>query len=425
MIRTLRDRPLKMPVLWNDLTDPMTVARAIALDVQVFRPELGSGPRALPSWARFYLAPTALVVVVQPGQTWHRAEQALVYGLHHSDAVGVPLVVALPEEVAGENSAVTATLVRAAYLHPGRASVWTYGPADGVHACPPLTREEAQAAVREESPALRGQVKPLPHDHAEDVAAALSRAVDELTDLPLIPAPRSATRTWTYRGLRVLSVVASTEETVVRTGVHSTERRVSGEGRHSIRPGALSDDHARAILDEVREACAGRAVAKESEQRAEHWFQSALPPLLHQVMPLAQRELGRSVMREVPTHRPAGGTGFIDLVALDDDGTLHLIETKLGSDPMLVLQGLDYLIWVEANTTLLLEAFGVERFERVVIDYVMAGRKGEALAAGSDVMGPYAAACRAALADDVRWQVHVAEAWRSEEGRLTPVPSAG
>ncbi|MBC3760829.1 hypothetical protein ACUN7V_14415 [Quadrisphaera oryzae] len=407
---------------WNEPIDPTGVARAIADDVQVFRPEPGTGPVRLPSWARFYLAPAALVVVVQPGLAWNQAEQALAYGLHHSEAVGVPLALAFPEEAGGGSSPVRASRVRAAYLRPGRVSVWTYGPVDGAHPCRPLTREEAQVAVREASTVLRGQVKPLPHDHAEDVAAALARAVDELTDLPLVPTPRSASRTWTYRGLRVLSVMASTDETVVRTGVHSTDRRLSHEGRHAIRPGALSDEFARAILEEVREACAGRAVAKESEQRAEHWFSSALPALLPQVMPLVEREVGRSVLREVPTYRPAGGTGFIDLVALDDDGTLHVIETTPGSDPMLVLQGLDHLIWVEANTRLLLEAFGVARVERVVIDYVLADRKGEALPAGTDVMGPYAAASRAALADDVRWQVHVAEAWTSNAGRLVPVP---
>lgn len=410
---------------WNASTDPMDVARAIAGDVQVHRPERGTGPTALPSWARFYLADRALVVVVEPGLAWHRAEQALAYGLHHSDAAGVPLAVAFSEDSLTGNSPVKASLIRAAHLQPGRVSVWTYGPAGGVRACPSLTRAEAQAAVREEAPALRAQPRRFVSAHAEDVAAALSRAIDDVDDLSLIPTPRSMTRTWTYRGLRVLSVVESSGDAVVRTGVHSTERRESDLGRHAIRPGALSDDFARAILDEVRGACAGPAVAEESAQRAEHWLQSALPPLLAQVMPLAGRELGRSVVREVPTRRPAGGTGSIDLVALDDDGTLHIIVTQLGSDPMLVLRGLDHLIWVDANPELLSESLGGRSSERVVVDYVLAGRKGEALPTGPDVMGPYAAANRAALADDVRWQVHTVEAWNTDAGRMVPVPSAG
>ena len=53
--------------------------------------------------------------------------------------------------------------------------------------------------------------------------------------------------------------------------------------------------------------------------------------------------------REYPGYRGPGRPGFIDFLVCDDVGNLHLIETKVGHDPKVVLQALDYGIWVRAN----------------------------------------------------------------------------
>ena len=36
-----------------------------------------------------------------------------------------------------------------------------------------------------------------------------------------------------------------------------------------------------------------------------------------------------------------GGTAYIDFLRLDDSATLRIVETKIGHDEMIVLQGLD------------------------------------------------------------------------------------
>jgi hypothetical protein len=46
---------------------------------------------------------------------------------------------------------------------------------------------------------------------------------------------------------------------------------------------------------------------------------------------------------------PAGRPGFIDFLGADTRGVLHVVETKIGHDPKVVLQALDYAIWVKAN----------------------------------------------------------------------------
>ncbi|GAA2163080.1 hypothetical protein [Pedococcus bigeumensis] len=46
---------------------------------------------------------------------------------------------------------------------------------------------------------------------------------------------------------------------------------------------------------------------------------------------------------------PAGRPGFIDFLGVDAAGVLHVVETKIGHDPKVVLQALDYAIWVRAN----------------------------------------------------------------------------
>jgi hypothetical protein len=64
--------------------------------------------------------------------------------------------------------------------------------------------------------------------------------------------------------------------------------------------------------------------------------------------------------RELPCVRPRGQRAFIDLAGVDAAGRIHLVETKIGDDPMLVLQGLDYWIWADAHRAELAEHLHVK-----------------------------------------------------------------
>ncbi len=58
----------------------------------------------------------------------------------------------------------------------------------------------------------------------------------------------------------------------------------------------------------------------------------------------------KDVRPEYPVWRGQGNAGFIDFLAIDDKGRLHLVETKVDPDDVTVmLQALDYAVWVLAN----------------------------------------------------------------------------
>jgi hypothetical protein len=82
------------------------------------------------------------------------------------------------------------------------------------------------------------------------------------------------------------------------------------------------------------------------------------------------------------------------------------VETKVGGDGMLVMQALDYLIWVTAQAASIREdrAWPAPETEgKVHIDLVLAP-KGNAPA-----LGPYTAGQLEALAGDVSWRVFLVD----------------
>ncbi len=116
--------------------------------------------------------------------------------------------------------------------------------------------------------------------------------------------------------------------------------------------------------------------------------------------------------REFPAFRAPERPGFIDFLGIDANGELHVVETKVGHDPKVLLQALDYAIWVEANQKAIREHLGAcwqgPEDGRVHLDLVLAG-KGNACA-----VNPYLPGQVAALAPDVPWRIFTVEDPRSE-----------
>ena len=115
----------------------------------------------------------------------------------------------------------------------------------------------------------------------------------------------------------------------------------------------------------------------------------------HQLQGILRREPGllrleHPLLRELPAWRPVGGKnppknplgrGYIDLVGLDPAGDITLVETKLGDDDMLVLQGLDYWIWAtrEENREWLAQRLNADRDRALVrLLYGIGGKSGTA-----------------------------------------------
>ncbi|KRE41056.1 hypothetical protein ASG74_14415 [Knoellia sp. Soil729] len=153
----------------------------------------------------------------------------------------------------------------------------------------------------------------------------------------------------------------------------------------------------------------------------EHWLQSVLrrhPEALG---------LEQPVLRELPAWRPGGslgtgqttprGRGFVDLAGLDAAGTLLLVETKLGADDMLVLQGLDYLIWAEANRERLTTRLDARKSIPFEISYCVGGKKG-----GDPSWSRHAKAQLSALAPDLRWHVQEVTNWTDDAPKAVRSP---
>ena len=162
-----------------------------------------------------------------------------------------------------------------------------------------------------------------------------------------------------------------------------------------------------AIQAEVQrdvEAGIGAARAREAGPYKEHLLQENL--MRHRVdVGWPESDV---LIREFPAVRPNGGTGYIDFLRVEHDGTMHIVETKIGHDEFVVLQGLDYWIWARSNKDLLRERFrnahGIEIRDDVAVDYVL----GDESKPGHSVpiLSPYAAAHLRYLPSDMRWRLH-------------------
>ena len=221
--------------------------------------------------------------------------------------------------------------------------VWTH---DGVSASTEQrpTRLSTQALVASEE-------DPLLHlgDRTQWVENLMLWAGQQLD---LDAAHRRDVRAWQCRGQRVLRIARTGSGLRVVAGIDWS----AGSAHQRPAVQVLLDGP----INADQEANARHAVEEGMQQRLsgvahkadEHWLQA--------VLRRHPRQLGleQPVLRD-SAWRPSGsagtkqatprGRGFVDLVGLDANGSLLLVETKLGADHMLVLQGLDYRIWAEAN----------------------------------------------------------------------------
>jgi len=141
-----------------------------------------------------------------------------------------------------------------------------------------------------------------------------------------------------------------------------------------------------------------------AERYREHRLQGVIagqhPPILGLDPPLKSE---RAAWRPYPPD----GRAFLDFLGVDHQGVLHIIETKVGEDAMMVLQGLDYWIWATANRDGLATEFGLRNgVSAVEVDFLVDGGKGK-------LLGPYSKAQSLALADEVVHRFWEIRDWES------------
>ena len=111
------------------------------------------------------------------------------------------------------------------------------------------------------------------------------------------------------------------------------------------------------------------------------------------------------------TRPPSGwGRGFIDLAGLDGHGNIRIVETKLATnaDDLLVLQGLDYLVWAHAYEHALQERLGAPRHARLELHFVLGADPSDGTVTTSPCTEPLAAALDP---DVVTWRFQTVHDW--------------
>jgi hypothetical protein len=357
---------------------------------QVVAPTLKRRPqsRGWTTHAVWYEGDDALLAVVG-AQEGMRAEVALSHGLFHAHSRDVRLILVLPREW------VTPTRRRVPWLNYP-VEIWDYNTVADIERSAPLTRERIirTAGDHERSPAL----------HLSDVASDRVRPLAEwaASQPDLEPAHRRDLRVWSCNGQRVLTIKGNSK-TVITAGIDAK----SESAPKLVLSAALGDE----MLDQVKASVLQGmqdARAKKYGGFDEHRLQQQLRSQPHLL------RLEHPLLREVPAWRPAGGDdklgrGFIDLAGLDSVGDLVIVETKLGADDMLVLQGLDYWIWAlgQANRDWLVQRLhGDPKHARTRLLYAIAGKHGAAPA-----IDRYCRAHLDLLDPTVSWRVALISNW--------------
>ena len=358
--------------------------------VQIFR---GSDGRALTTRAAWFKAPGLLVVVCGPFESAADVDLALAYGLHHSSE-HAELVLVIP---AGEEAG-RATRARQPWIAKP-LDVWTYdvealssGGTPSARFRRPRTRAEVLSKYGTSTGWGYGvEAAFRPDDHIDTLGtkyAWIERLVAWLeADEDIAPTHTKNYLAWSCAGKIVLKITVAAAHLSISAGIqHSEESRKP----LVIRIGTDLDPVQLHRIIAKMAAAAALLLGGNDGLYPEHRLQASImkmdPPLLDLASPLRP---------EFPAWRPypkPRGRAFVDFVGVDCEGSIHLVETKVGGDVMLVLQGLDYWIWAMANRGELSRMFGATtRKPQISIDFVVS-KKGR-----GGCLSPYTAAQSAAL----------------------------
>lgn len=354
-------------------------------------PELFA-PQRMTTRARWFrdAADERLVAVMDPGAGLAAADEVLAYGLAWQGDRDLLLV--LPE------SLVSTTLVRLPWIGT-EVRVWNWDGTPSLHPVPLPTRLGVLGVMGEYPPRRTGQHLLTPEQH-EWIAGIDTGALTERH--------RPSYLAWHLDGLQVLKVARARGGRLrVQAGVQYSKPVPGRDVFDAVIAGPLTPEQRATIQDRIDDAIAdgGSRTSQMREHRLQHHFDRD-----------GGGVLGLDVLlREYPGYRGPGladpGTsgpgrrGFIDFLGMDGAGRLHVVETKIGHDPTVLLQALDYAIWVEANQRAVVATStrlsGAARTSPVPIHLVLAPGDGQ------PAFNTYLAGQIEALAGDIPVRVHL------------------
>lgn len=346
--------------------------RARALAAVLGAPSTVFGKR-LPAQGSWFIDDDVLAVVGGPHENQPGIDLLLAYGLAWAQDRDLWLI--LPE---GRHAP---TLARLPWIDP-HVRLLTFNDADPVEqAIPP----RATVLKSLGDPLTKG----LHNLKKRDVWVADLVAWLEDPARGLVEASRGSYRAWHIEGRQILRIERTRSGLRIVGGVNYS--KPVGDQRPPVKTditGPLTTVDLGALQAAVEWAIARRLDGSD-DTHLEHRLQSRLKPAHLQ---LDQWD------RERPAVRAGGALGFVDFLGVDTKGRVHVVETKIGPDPMLVLQGLDYWIWATAHRKTLSEHFE-RQVTAVAIDYVVAPKSGKKKA-----LSPYTKAIATALDGGVSWR---------------------
>lgn len=363
-----------------------------------------AGHATLSKVASFFEDAGRLIVVAGPHPTKYQdrdADYAVAYGLAH--AGDRRLVAVLPADASH------ATRTRAPWIK--NMEVWTYDLDDvtqnddysSLSACADRSADEVIADY-----AGVGDVQHIGDDQLDRYLDVRAPWVDRLTrwaeeDPDLQAAHVHSYLAWHCRGRMVLKIAKARGALRVTAGVHHAD--AANRPQPFLVDGLIKPGAAHRLI-----AAASLAAADKLEEidtgHLEHQLQAALAGALDDSLGVSHPR------REYPAFRPtkdkdSPARAYIDFLGHDDDGRMHVVETKIGNDPMLVLQGLDYWIWATANAATLQANFGLPSLPKVVLDFVAA------IPASGNPIGPYSLPQAERLTADVEHKFWVVDGWKT------------
>ena len=382
----------------NERTSYETTARQAAehiLGVEA----IPFAPQRMSKYAHWYedADRNYVVAVATPGEKYTVGDEVLAFGLAWQQ--NRDLILVLPEEM------VTGALIRTPWIGP-EVRIWKFDGGGEPQAVPSISRGEALAklAALPDRGAAPYALRPEHEAWIEGIE----------TDL-LVPHRRSCL-SWHHEGLQVLRITDSKKGVRIQAGVQYRTPPVGFEPFDRLFTAPPTAEDLSVINDKIRQALAPSGSL--TSQMREHKMQSTLS---NQAEALGLGQL----WREYPAYRAIqpsgkGRAGFIDFLGADENDQFHVVETKIGHDVTVVLQALDYSLWVKANEDKLRQSLlpGTTskpesgQFTPAPIHLVLGDKKTEKAAGKKkleNAFNSYLAGQIEALSGDIKVHIHITD----------------
>ena len=345
------------------------------------------------------------------------AWQMLAYGLEYVERHDRHRLVLILPAVAAQVCA-----LRAALLRPGLVEVWRYGAGDELEVVVVPTLEEAVPAFGATRPGVA--FRPDPQDTA-GLPSWLLELGDWVESRAVERVRTDGYWAWHYRGRGVLTIRPKGGKTAARysvlAGVKYTGTNVTRYGadtyvQFTVAGGEMPTAQQLSVVRRQVDDAIERRRTKVDDGHGEHMLQAAIgqePALVGM----------RHLRRELAAGRlTAGGAAFIDFLGIDDDGHLHVIETKLGhSDVQLGVQGIDYWGWATAHAVELREQLQRQGHDELDADATVTLRFVIGRRAPDRALHAASRATISALHNDIPWRVQVLDNWDALHPSHTPL----